>query len=305
MAFPLRFLVLCLPNVPWPELRERFVRLEALGVEVGALPDHFVDWTKPPSPWFESWTALTGLAAATSSLRLTTCVTQIPLRNPALFARQVLTLDHVSNGRVEVGLGTGITVDPSYDMIGIPNWEPAERVARLAEYVEIVEHLLREEITTFRGTYYQVDGAYMNPRPIQSPRPPITVGAMGPVLMRHAARHADTWNSMSFHEPFEAQFEETRQRVDLMDGICGELGRDPATLRRSYLMFDATARPRGGTIGYYESTDQFEEMATRIIDLGIEEIGLYYPLDASQVPMFERIAAEVMPRLRARDQARP
>ncbi len=304
MAFPLQFLVLCLPNVPWPELRERFVRLEALGVEVGALPDHFVDWTKPPSPWFESWTALTGLAAATSSLRLTTCVTQIPLRNPALFARQVLTLDHVSNGRVEVGLGTGITVDPSYDMIGIPNWEPAERVARLGEYVEIVEHLLREEITTFRGTYYTVDGAYMNPRPIQSPRPPITVGAMGPVLMRHAARHADTWNSMSFHDSFEAQFEETRRRVDLMDGICGELGRDRATLRRSYLMFDATARPRGGTIGYYESTDRFEEMATRIIDLGIEEIGLYYPLDASQVPMFERIASEVMPRLRARDQAR-
>ncbi len=165
MPFPLRFLVLCLPNVPWPDLRERFVRLEALGVEVGALPDHFVDWTKPASPWFESWTALTGLAAATSSIRIATHVTQIALRNPAVFARQVLTLDHVSDGRVEVGLGTGITVDPSYDMIGVPNWEPAERVARLAEYVEIVERLLGDEVTSFDGRYYQVDGAHMNPRP--------------------------------------------------------------------------------------------------------------------------------------------
>src|SRR5690349_16288936 len=85
-----RFQVLCLPNVPWPVLRERFVRLEALGFESAGLPDHFVDWTNPASPWFESWTALTGLAGATTNLRLATCVTQIPLRNPAMFARQAL-----------------------------------------------------------------------------------------------------------------------------------------------------------------------------------------------------------------------
>ncbi len=81
---PLRFQVLSLPNVPWLDLKQRFVRLEELGIEVAALADHFVDWTNPPSPWFESWTALTGLAAATKSIRLTSCVTQIPLRNPAI-----------------------------------------------------------------------------------------------------------------------------------------------------------------------------------------------------------------------------
>ena len=113
-----RFQVLCLPTVPWPELRDRFIRLEALGLESAALPDHFVDWTNPSSPWFESWTALTGLAAATTRLRIATCVTQIPLRNPAMFARQALTLDHVSNGRLEIGLGTGLVGDRSYQMIG-------------------------------------------------------------------------------------------------------------------------------------------------------------------------------------------
>ena len=305
MRHRLRFLVLCLPNVPWPELRDRVVRLEALGVEVAALADHFVDWTKPPSPWFESSTALTGLAGATSSIRLTTLVTQVPLRNPAMFARHVLTLDHVSNGRVEVGLGTGITVDPSSVMIGVPNWEPSERAARLGEYLEIVEGLLRDEVTTFAGRYYRVEGAYMNPRPIQVPRPPITVAALGPVMLRHTARLADTWNSLSFHDSFEAQVDETRQRVDLMAETCAAVGRDPATLRRSYLMFDAKARPRGGAIEYYESPDRFEEMATRLIDLGMDEIGLYYPLDVSQVPMLERIATDVMPRLRARDLVRP
>ena len=137
MAFPLRFHVLVLPNVGWTELRARFLWLESLGIEIAALPDHFVDWTKPSVPWFETWTALSAIANATSTLRLTTAVTQIPLRNPAMLARQVLTLDHISNGRVEVGLGTGLTIDPSYAMAGVPNWEPGERADRFGEYVDI------------------------------------------------------------------------------------------------------------------------------------------------------------------------
>src|SRR4029078_4959278 len=78
---PLRFQVLCLPNVPWEDLRSRVVRLEQLGIEVVALPEHFVDWTPPPSPWFESWTTLTGLACATTSIRLTNGVPQITFRH--------------------------------------------------------------------------------------------------------------------------------------------------------------------------------------------------------------------------------
>jgi len=293
-----RFQVLCLPNVPWPVLRERFVRLEALGFESAGLPDHFVDWTNPASPWFESWTALTGLAAATTRLRLATCVTQIPLRNPAMFARQSLTLDHVSAGRLEIGLGTGLVGDRSYPMIGVADWEPKERVARLAEYLEIVDRLLRDEATTFEGTYYRVDGAIVNPRPVQAPRPPITVGALGPVMMRHVARRADTWSTMSFDPSFEVQVAETRERVSRLGEACAAVGRDPATLGRSYLMFDAEARPRGGTYGYYESVDRFEEMAGRILELGIQELVIYYPPDVRQLPTFERIATDVLARLR-------
>jgi alkanesulfonate monooxygenase SsuD/methylene tetrahydromethanopterin reductase-like flavin-dependent oxidoreductase (luciferase family) len=299
MSPALRFQVLCLPNVPWDVLKQRFVRLDQLGIEVAALPDHFVDWTNPPSPWFESWTALTGLAAATTSIRLSSCVTQIPFRNPALFARQALTLDHISNGRLEIGLGTGLVHDPSYGMIGIPDWEPKERVARLAEYVEIVDRLLRDEVTSFAGDFYRVAGAIMNPRPVQSPRPPIMIGALGPVMMRHAARYAETWNSLSFHEAFEDQVDETRRRTTLMDEVCASVGREPTTLRRSYTMYDARARPRGGSIDYYDSPDRFDEMVGRIIELGMDEIGLYYPLDERQVATFERIATDVLPRLRA------
>ena len=222
-----------------------------------------------------------------------------PVPDPALFARQALTLDHISHGRLEIGLGTGLLHDPSYGMIGIPDWEPNERVARLAEYVEIVDRLLRDEVTSFEGDFYRVSGAIMNPRPVQSPRPPIMVGALGRVMMRHAARYADTWNSLSFQESFEDQVDETRRRAALMDEICASIGREPATLRRSYTMFDARARPRGGSIDYFDLPDRFEDMVGRIIELGMDEIGLYYPLEERQVATFERIATDVLPRLRA------
>ena len=120
MRHALRFHVLMLPNVGWGELKARVVRLEELGLDVAGLADHFVDWTNPVVPWFETWTSLAAVAEATSTIRLTTVVMQILLRNLAMLARQVLTLDHISNGRIELGLGTGLTIDPSYTMAGRP-----------------------------------------------------------------------------------------------------------------------------------------------------------------------------------------
>ena len=295
---PVRFHVLCLPNAPWDEMLARFVRMEEMGVEVGAVADHFVDWTNPPSPWFESFTLLAAVAAATRTIRLTTCVAQIPLRPPTMLARQVLTLDHISHGRIEIGLGTGLTVDPSYAMAGLPNWDVAERVERFGEYVDLVQLLMANEVTTHHGTFYDAEAAVLNPRPVQQPHPPIMVGAMGPRMMRHAARRADIWNSLSFAADVEEQLTETAARCTLMDEMCESIGRAPATLRRSYTMFDALARPNGGAIRYYESVDRCADVVGRIVELGITDVGLYYPLDLAQLPMFERIATDVLPTFR-------
>lgn len=300
MTHPLRFHVLLLPNVGWDELRARVLRLEALGFEVAALADHFVDWTNPPAPWFEAWTALAALADATSTIRLATIVTQIPLRNPAMLARQALTLDHISHGRIELGLGTGLTIDPSYAMAGLPNWEAGERVERFAEYIELVGRLLAQEVTTYHGRFYAVEGAVMNPRPAQAPRPPLLAAALGQRMLHLTARHADIWNSLSFQPTFAAQLTETRERCQILDDACAAIGRDPATLRRSYTMFDPQARPRGGTIGYYESADLFVEQVSQLAELGISDIGVYYPLAKSQLSKFERIATDVVPALRDR-----
>ena len=163
-----------------------------------------------------------------------------------------------------------------------------------------MSQLLSQEVTTFYGRFYQVEGAIMNPRPVQSPRPSIMVAALGPRMMRHAARYADTWNSLSVLPSFEDQIAETRTRCAGIDGFCDAIGRDPVTLRRSYTMFDAQARPRGGAISYYDSPDVFIDQVSRIIELGISDIGLYYPLASEQLPMFERIAREVIPTLQKR-----
>ena len=298
MAHDLRFQVLILPNVSWSELLNRFLYVEELGFDLVGTGDHFVDWSNPPSPWFEMWTVLAAVAATTTKIRFGPSVAQIPLRNPAMFARQALTVDHISNGRLELGLGLGLTIDPSYDIMGIPNWSNKERVKRFTEYVEIVDQLLSNEVTSYKGDYYEVNDAVINPRPLQTPRPPITIAAMGPVMLKKAARYADTWNSLSFAHTFEEQLEETRGRIAAIDEHCSAIGRDPGSLRRSYLMFDAEARPKGGFIKYYESEKIFTDMVRRVTALGISEIGLYYPMLEEQLPMFETIARDVIPKLK-------
>ena len=300
MAHELRFQVLTIPNTTWDALLRRYQTIEDLGFDLAGMADHFVDWTNPPSPWFELWTHAAAVAAKTTRVRLSTCVAQIPLRNPAMFARQALTVEHISNGRLELGLGLGLTTDPSYDMMGVPNWGNKERVQRFVEYVEIVDRLLTNEVTSYKGKFYEVNEAVMNPRPLQKPRPPIMIAAMGPVMLKNAARYADIWNSISFAENFDDQMVETRDRIARIDEHCAAIGRDPGTLRRSYLMFDAKARPSGGLIKYYESESIFADMVERVLELGMTDIGMYYPLREEQFPMFERIATEVIPQLRRR-----
>jgi alkanesulfonate monooxygenase SsuD/methylene tetrahydromethanopterin reductase-like flavin-dependent oxidoreductase (luciferase family) len=298
MSHAVRFQVMMIPSVPWPQYLDRFIHIEALGFDVAGVPDHFCDWANPTAPWLEAWTVLAAVAARTSTLRLSTCVSQIPLRNPGILANQAVAVDHISAGRLELGLGTGLTIDPSYKMTGLPNWDNGERVARFGEYVELLAMLLGGGVTDYDGVYYQADGAVMNPGSVQQPRLPIMVAALGPKMMRHAAKFADIWNTMSFAADLEVQMGELTDRCSTMDQLCADLCRDPASLRRSYTMFDATARAGGGQIRYYESDDLFVEMVERAISVGVTEISIYYPALESQLPAFERIATEVLPELR-------
>lgn len=153
MTAPVRFHVLALPGGSWADYRAQVLHVEELGFDFAAVPDHFCDWANPSAPWMECWTLFAALAVETSTIRLSTNVAQIPLRNPGVLAHEAVTVDHISGGRIELGIGTGLTIDPGTEMIGLPNWPNGERVGRFGEYIELLGLLLSQEITTFDGEY--------------------------------------------------------------------------------------------------------------------------------------------------------
>lgn len=294
----LRFQVLTLPGQPWEIYRDQVLHVEALGFDTATVPDHFCDWANPPAPWLECWALMAALAVETSTITLATNVVQIPLRNPGVLAHQAVTVDHISGGRVELGVGTGLMMDPGTEMVGLANWSNGERVRRFAEYIELLGRLLSEETTTYEGTYYSARDAVMNPSSLQRPRVPVIAAALGPKMMGHAAAHADGWNTMSFSPDFDDQLEELTERAAAMDRLCEDMGRDPATLRRGVNLFDASARASGGRLRYYDDPDLVTRLVRPLAEAGFTEFGLYYPTDESQLEAFESVASEVVPALR-------
>ncbi len=296
LSHELRFAISLLPyDTPWDELVKQVMHVEELNFDIAGTCDSFAHFFYPSQPCLEAWALTSAWAAMTHRIRLGMWVTAFPFRNPAFLAKQALTVDHISHGRLELGLGSGVRNDKSYEMTGIPNWGPRGRVARFREYVEIVDQLLSNEVTDYEGRYYKIKEAIMSPRPIQKPRPPITIAAHRPRMLKLAARYADTWNTIG---PAE-RLDEIRHQNELIDKYCGEIGRDPRTLRRSYgpINYD-TVRHRG-IIDHFESEDAFREMVRPYIDMGMTEILLGYPFREEQLPMFEKIAREVIPELKA------
>ncbi len=293
-----RFQVLTLPGRSWADYRAQVLHVEELGLDTAAVPDHFCDWANPPAPWLECWTLMAALAVETSTVRLSTNVSQIPLRNPGVLAHQAVTVDHISGGRVELGIGTGLMIDPGTEMVGLPNWSNAERASRFGEYVELLGLMLSQDVTSFEGEYYSANQAVMNPSSVQSPRLPVVAAALGPVMMRHTARFADGWNTMSFSPDFDEQLDELSERNARMDQLCDDLGRDRSSLRRSVNLFDAEARAAGGRLRVYDDEALLVRMITGLRDAGYREFGLYYPSDPTQIEGFEHIARDVIPALR-------
>ncbi|MFX0125785.1 MAG: LLM class flavin-dependent oxidoreductase [Candidatus Hodarchaeota archaeon] len=298
MTHNLRFGVCPLLNISWAELVKCFRHIEELGFDSSLIGDHFVNMGVPRGPWFESWTLIAALATHTTQLRIGIGISPITWRHPAFLARQALTLDHISNGRLEIGLGTGLTNDPGHAMTGIPNWSPRERVDRFCEYVEIVDLLLSNEVTTYEGRFYRLNDAVMNPRPIQKPRPPIMIAAFGTTMLKYTARYADTWSSVGNN--IDASVEATRKRNELLDRYCEEIGRDPQSLRRSLLEWENGVSWSGGLMNIYQSEESFREMVERFANVGITEFHFLYPAREEQLPVFENIAREVIPELKER-----
>lgn len=211
----------------WPELLERVQFGETAGFDGAWVFDHFTPlYGDPKGPCLEGWTLLAGLAAVTSRIRLGVLVTGITYRHPSILATEAITIDHISKGRLELGLGAAWH-QPEHEMLGIPFPPLKERAERLEEGVQVLRLLMTKDGASFSGRHYQLSSASYHPKPIQRPHPPIWIGAGGEQLMLPiVARQADAWHAFGSEQSMA-------RKSRLLDELAEKAGRDPKAILRS------------------------------------------------------------------------
>ena len=267
----MRFGVVVIPFEPWEQVVGWAREVEALGLDSLWLPDHLVN-PVGSKPFYEGWTTLGALAQTTSRIRIGTIVSSIVFREPQLLAKQAIAVDHVSGGRVEVGVGAGSDTDN--EAADLRPWTPRERSDRLRGFVEELDGLLQGDER--RGF------------PLQRPRPPLTIAAWSPRNIRLAAERAERWNTMGGY------------------GLSADEGLRAAASQLAALEA-ATDRPvvRSFLHGYrwvaetpFASVEAFTAFAERYREAGFDELLFYYPPERFSPPgtvgdgVFERVMKE-------------
>jgi F420-dependent oxidoreductase-like protein len=190
--------------------------------------DHFMPLTTNyTGPCLEGWTLLAAFAARTKRLRIGQMVTGNTYRHPAVLANMGATIDIISNGRLDFGIGAGWN-EREHTAYGIPLYAPGERIRRLGEACELIRLMWTEKAPDFNGKYYQLKEAYCEPKPIQKPYPPFVIGGSGEQLtLRIVAQYAAIWNYAG------GTIEDFKHKNEVLDGHCAKVGRNPEEIERS------------------------------------------------------------------------
>jgi alkanesulfonate monooxygenase SsuD/methylene tetrahydromethanopterin reductase-like flavin-dependent oxidoreductase (luciferase family) len=279
----LRFGVLVLQDAELAVLRERWRRVEELGFDFLFVADHARHTSDPSHPWFDGWSTLVAMALETSTIRIGPLVANPILRPPTVLAKAAATVDHLSNGRLELAIGQGVERF-DHEETGSEYWGSRERAARFREYVQIVDGTLRswDAPFNFEGRYHRAKDVTLAPPPVQRPRPPITVGGRSPTSLRVAAERADCWNTFGLTPtPIEEVVETTRRHNAELDERCAQLGRDASELRRSLVMW--------APLDPWTDDDAFERLVEDFRDAGTSEFIVMWPPE-DRMPLLERAA---------------
>lgn len=284
-AGKLRFGVQTPPqHVTYHDLLPVWQEADELGFDTAFVFDHFIPiYSDPSGPCLEGWTLLSALAAQTKRLRVGVLVTGNTYRHPAVLAKMAATVDHVSHGRLILGMGAG-WFELEHTAYGIPFSTVGGRARRLGEALEVIKLLFTEEKSTYTGKYYQLKDALFEPKTVQKPHPPILIGGIGPKLIQPLiARHANIWHlRVGDSDP-----EETRQICSNFDEICRQVGRDPAEVEKA-----VSLRPAQLAGAAKEVRGQVQALA----DVGIRHFIIsLYPTDRK---ILSRFAKEIMPAFR-------
>lgn len=272
------------------QLYDEFQMAEDLGFDHAWVPDHVKNTDGPPTDaMHETWTLLTAIAARTSRIRLGPLVSSNTFRHPALLLKQAVTVDHVSQGRLVLGIGTGWFED-EHRRFGIDFPSAVERVDRLEEAVQMMRLLMDEGHGSFEGRYYRLDDAWLVPMPFQQPRIPLLIAAHRPRMLAIAARYADQWDTFAELQgaSTEGVSEEVSGQLERLDAACRAIGRDPATIRRSIWTSPDALR----------SEEAYVDFIERSRSAGFTDFSVASPR-AEDWPMVRRIAEDVLPGLRS------
>lgn len=243
----------------WDELLDRVRFADALGLEHAWVFDHFKAlYGDPSGPCLEGWSLLAGLGAATERIRIGALVTGVTYRHPSVLAAQAVTVDHISGGRLNLGLGAAWFEDEHREL-GIDFPGRAERARRLDEAVEVVKLLMTESGASFRGRHYRLRGASYWPRPVQRPHPPVWIGARGPRRMLPiVGRRADVWHSFGASGDVEGLWRIVAEHAEAA-------GRDPGSIARAT------------NLSISEPLDDVRRRAEEIVAAGYDYVVLSWP----------------------------
>ncbi|MFF0734560.1 LLM class flavin-dependent oxidoreductase [Streptomyces chartreusis] len=298
----LRLSTVILPYRRWSEGgRKAWQRAEQLGFHAAYTYDHLSWRSFRDGPWFGAVPTLTAAAAVTDQLRLGTLVTSPNFRHPVTLAKELISLDDVSGGRITLGIGAGGTGFDATTLAQEP-WTPRERADRFAEFVTLLDRLLSEDSVSYQGDFYSAHEARNIPGCVQRPRLPFAVAATGPRGLRLAAQYGQAWVTtgdpkVSESGTPEQSFQAIRGQVEKLSDACAAIGRDVAGLDKVLLTGFTPERS-----GVLESLDAFVDFAGRHQELGFTEIVVHWPIPdsdfAADEKVFEQIAMEAAAQLR-------
>jgi len=274
---------------------------EAFGFYAIAAEDHFFMGgmgRDRNEPRMECFTLLSALAPLTRTIRLTQIVAAASYRHPGLLAKIITTLQHISGGRVELGLGAGWFRE-EYDAFGLPYGKPSERIAQMAEALQVIKRLWTDERATFAGRYYQITDAPHAPKP--TPRPRIMLGGGGAKLLRVAAAEADVVNiippsggargKIVIEDALKFDETEFRRRVDLLAVQCKEVGRDISQIELSGMVYVLLGRTE-------EEADNMARMTAQMMGIDAQNLDAVRRSPSTLVGTPEQCAAEMHRRAR-------
>jgi F420-dependent oxidoreductase-like protein len=292
------------PTAHYQQLLDLVLECERLNYDSIWLDDHLMydHW-----PILESWTTLSALAAKTNRIRLGTMVSCISHRNPTLIAKSAATLDTISNGRLDLGIGAGAQ-EKEHTAYGFGFPKLGERVEILGEALEVITQLWRKDKTSYQSKYYTLEDAVCEPKPLQKPNPPIIIGGNGEKLLKVTARYADRfdWGNLSI--------ESYQNKLGILEKNCKEMGRDFSKIEKScwpagqVLIAEnqkelsakvKEAKPNGMTLtAFNKSTlvgapEEFIEPLHAYLDLGVTYFMLYFA-DLPKVDSLKLFAEKIL-----------